>query len=300
MMTIKDFAKMCGCNTQTLRYYDRIDLLKPAKVDEMTGYRYYEVRQALDYVRIKNLQLAEFSIDEIKNLLFLSDEEVYQAFQGKIAFHKERLSRMMEIQASYLAETRLMERLIESLAKLLFSDENQEEQLQEFGLDASDMPRIIEMFREYIQKNVAEKEEELYLRTDDDVVGGYEEVIETIEKLDKDNLPNQILIGDLDTVNQKPFQIEDYREIWSKGGWNHVHEIIDDIPVPDKGITYAYVFHIRKIGNVLPYGTLFLYALMIRRDLKDFNINCFIHESTDGENRLAVLEKTVPEKTETG
>lgn len=299
MMTIKDFAKMCGCNTQTLRYYDRIDLLKPAKVDEMTGYRYYEVRQALDYVRIKNLQLAEFSIDEIKKLLFMSDAEVYRAFQNKIAFHKDRLSRMMEIQASYLAETRLMERLIESLAKLLFSDENQKEQLQEFGLDASDMPRIIEMFREYIQKNAAEKEEELYLRTDDDVVGGYEEVIETIEKLDKDNLPNQILIGDLDTVNQKPFQMEDYREIWSKHGWKHVHEIIDEIPVPDKGTAYAYVFHIGKMGNVLPYGTLFLYALMTRRNLKEFNINCFVHESKDGVNRLAVLEKTVPEKTET-
>ena len=27
MMTIKEFASLCGCNTQTLRYYDKIDLL---------------------------------------------------------------------------------------------------------------------------------------------------------------------------------------------------------------------------------------------------------------------------------
>ncbi|MBQ6797900.1 MAG: MerR family DNA-binding transcriptional regulator, partial [Oscillospiraceae bacterium] len=26
MMTIKEFASLCGCNTQTLRYYDKIDL----------------------------------------------------------------------------------------------------------------------------------------------------------------------------------------------------------------------------------------------------------------------------------
>ncbi|MDO4754615.1 MAG: MerR family transcriptional regulator [Bacillota bacterium] len=95
MMTIKDFAKMCGCNTQTLRYYDRINLLKPAKVDDMTGYRYYEVGQAFDYIKIKNLQMAEFSIDEIKKLLFMSDGEVYRAFQDKIAFHKERLSKVI-------------------------------------------------------------------------------------------------------------------------------------------------------------------------------------------------------------
>ena len=42
MMTIKEFASLCGCNTQTLRYYDKIDLLKPVRVDQWTGYRYYE------------------------------------------------------------------------------------------------------------------------------------------------------------------------------------------------------------------------------------------------------------------
>ena len=42
MITIQGFARLCGCNTQTLRYYDRIGLLAPARVDEWTGYRYYE------------------------------------------------------------------------------------------------------------------------------------------------------------------------------------------------------------------------------------------------------------------
>ena len=40
MITIQGFAKLCGCTTQTLRYYDRTGILKPAKVDEWTGYRY--------------------------------------------------------------------------------------------------------------------------------------------------------------------------------------------------------------------------------------------------------------------
>ena len=54
-MTIKEFAKLCGCNSQTLRYYDRIDLLKPVEVDQWSGYRFYEEAQALDFVKIKNL-----------------------------------------------------------------------------------------------------------------------------------------------------------------------------------------------------------------------------------------------------
>lgn len=48
MMTIKEFANLCNCNSQTLRYYDRINLLKPVKVDDMNGYRYYEKEQAFD------------------------------------------------------------------------------------------------------------------------------------------------------------------------------------------------------------------------------------------------------------
>ena len=27
-MTIKEFSRLCGCNPQTLRYYDHVDLLK--------------------------------------------------------------------------------------------------------------------------------------------------------------------------------------------------------------------------------------------------------------------------------
>ena len=68
-MTIKEFARLCGCNPQTLRYYDHVDLLKPVKVDPWTGYRYYDEEHALAFVKIKNLQKAGFTIDEIKELL---------------------------------------------------------------------------------------------------------------------------------------------------------------------------------------------------------------------------------------
>ncbi|MBP3399831.1 MAG: MerR family transcriptional regulator [Erysipelotrichaceae bacterium] len=94
MMTIKEFAKLCGCSTQTLRYYDRIHLLKPVKVDEWTGYRYYKKQQAIDFVKIKNLQLADFSIDEIKHLLRMSDIEIAQAFEDKITQQKEKLEKI--------------------------------------------------------------------------------------------------------------------------------------------------------------------------------------------------------------
>ena len=68
-MTIKEFAKLVNCNPQTLRYYDSVDLLKPAGVDKFSGYRHYDEEQALDFVKIRNLQTAGFTITEIKGLL---------------------------------------------------------------------------------------------------------------------------------------------------------------------------------------------------------------------------------------
>ena len=100
MMTVKEFASLCLCSTQTLRYYDKIDLLKPIKVDPWSGYRYYESSQAIDFVKIKNLQAADFTIDEIKTLLTLPDSRVYEAFERKIEEQTQKLTRIKKIQKS--------------------------------------------------------------------------------------------------------------------------------------------------------------------------------------------------------
>ena len=82
-MTIKEFAKLCGCNPQTLRYYDRVGLLKPVRVDRYSGYRFYDEEQAVTFVKIKNLQSALFTIDEIKPLLDADSATVYKVFDEK-------------------------------------------------------------------------------------------------------------------------------------------------------------------------------------------------------------------------
>ena len=116
MMTIKEFASLCGCNAQTLRYYDKINLLKPVKVDPWSGYRYYTKSQAIDFVKIKNLQAADFTIDEIKTMLAISDQQVYEAFDRKIAEQAQKLERIKEIQQSYQTEKSNMERLVQNVA----------------------------------------------------------------------------------------------------------------------------------------------------------------------------------------
>lgn len=45
MLTIGTFAKACRLSPKALRLYDELDLLRPARVDPDTGYRYYATEQ---------------------------------------------------------------------------------------------------------------------------------------------------------------------------------------------------------------------------------------------------------------
>ena len=117
-MTIKHFARLCHCSAQTLRYYDRIGLLKPETVDPWTGYRHYAREQAVDFVKIKNLQAADFTIGEIKDLLHQPEEAIYAAFDRKIEAQEQKLARIKEIQQTYLREKHDMENLIHGLSDI--------------------------------------------------------------------------------------------------------------------------------------------------------------------------------------
>lgn len=69
MYRIGEFSHLCKTTIKTLRHYDKINLLKPSKVDDFTGYRYYEDEQIKTLEKIKQLQYAGFSLKEIKDLL---------------------------------------------------------------------------------------------------------------------------------------------------------------------------------------------------------------------------------------
>ena len=51
MIRIGDFSKLSKISIKTLRYYDKIGLLKPAMIDSTTQYRYYTVEQ-LEIIRL--------------------------------------------------------------------------------------------------------------------------------------------------------------------------------------------------------------------------------------------------------
>jgi DNA-binding transcriptional MerR regulator len=69
MLKIGDFARLSQIPVKTLRYYDDLGLITPARVDAMTGYRYYSLDQLPRLNRVLALKDLGFSLEQIGEVL---------------------------------------------------------------------------------------------------------------------------------------------------------------------------------------------------------------------------------------
>lgn len=73
MFLTGEFSKIARVSKRLLQYYDEIGLLKPARTDAQTGYRYYSARQLPRLNRILALKDLGLSLDQIARMM---DEDV--------------------------------------------------------------------------------------------------------------------------------------------------------------------------------------------------------------------------------
>ena len=69
MFNIGEFARLGGVSVRALRHYDEIGLLRPAKVDPLTGYRGYSAAQLGQLNRIMALKELGLSLVQARRLL---------------------------------------------------------------------------------------------------------------------------------------------------------------------------------------------------------------------------------------
>jgi DNA-binding transcriptional MerR regulator len=69
MLKIGEFAWLGQVTVDTLRHYDRLDLLKPDHLDQLTGYRYYSLAQLPRLNRILALKDLGLSLDQVARML---------------------------------------------------------------------------------------------------------------------------------------------------------------------------------------------------------------------------------------
>ena len=80
-MEFLPIGKMAALNhitVQTLRHYDKIDLLKPLHVDEETGYRYYDIKQSAILDMIQYMKSLGMSLEQIREQFRKEDIEEIQ------------------------------------------------------------------------------------------------------------------------------------------------------------------------------------------------------------------------------
>lgn len=270
-MTIKEFARLCGCNPQTLRYYDHVNLLKPVKVDPWSGYRFYEEEQALAFVKIKNLQRAGFTIERIKGLLDQDNRVIFEAFEARIAEEEQRLREIRNIQQSYQSEMSDMQKKLEAVRKLVKESMDAYDPTEEFGIDRETYTRLTDIVNSFFESMLdgGENRDPAYDYSD------YPDGDDAEEETDF-----------LDFLNNP-----EYEPVYEKHGWKHVRDFFAECPALEAGQEYALLFKLEQ-GKAQPaFCNTVLGLLLLANPDKKKKLSCNVTPSEDGENHFWLLKR---------
>lgn len=93
MLKIGDFSQLGQVSVRTLHHYDERGLLKPARIDDWTGYRFYSVEQLPRLNRILALKDLGFSLGQIGRLV--ADDVPAEQLRGMLALRQAEIERQL-------------------------------------------------------------------------------------------------------------------------------------------------------------------------------------------------------------
>ena len=253
MLTVGNFAILCACTPRTLRYYDRVGLLKPAQVDVWTGYRYYEESQLSDFRRIRNLQGAGFAIGEIRALLHAPAEDVRAALRRKRDELTEKQRRLAELQNSGFPTEETMEQKIEE-AKTVMRDLCEKvsaEDLEGSGVEPTMLETLKVRLKEY-----------------------WEDYFDGLSVL---RAEDRLELSDTG---------------WHREGWETIGEALVDLPKLEEGGRYQLEFTLKKPEKPVNEKCLsvMLGAVLLRNPGKKFRLGVEPVPIYTEENRIRLLK----------
>lgn len=79
--TIQKLGQLAGISTRTLRYYDEIDLLKPARINS-SGYRIYGAKEVDQLQQILFYRELNMKLEDIKEILTSTDFDIDKSLQN--------------------------------------------------------------------------------------------------------------------------------------------------------------------------------------------------------------------------
>ena len=116
MLKISDFSKLSHLTIKALRFYEKEGLLKPASVDEWSGYRFYETSQLEIAAKIKSYRQLDLSIEEIKAVFNGTDvKEILQEKIGLLTKEKQIIETRLSIINSILEDNEMKYQVTEKM-----------------------------------------------------------------------------------------------------------------------------------------------------------------------------------------
>jgi DNA-binding transcriptional MerR regulator len=95
MLKIGDFSRLSRVSVRMLRYYDDAGLVKPEKIDEFTGYRYYSESQLPAMWKINTLKDMGFGVAAIREIMKCEDNS--QEMEQLLVLHRAELQEEAKI-----------------------------------------------------------------------------------------------------------------------------------------------------------------------------------------------------------
>lgn len=120
MFTIGDFARHGRVSVRMLRHYDATGLLHPARVDPLSGYRYYTAAQLARLNRLIALKDLGFTLSQVQEIL---DEKVSnEELRAMLRLRQAELETTMRAAAARLVQVEARLRSIESEGQMPTND----------------------------------------------------------------------------------------------------------------------------------------------------------------------------------
>ena len=111
--TISEMAALLGVTTHTLRYYEKMGLIRP-EVNEDTGYRYYTVTDTRRFNLCRELRAADFSLEECRELIGAPAVDTTDAMFDRQIAQLRRKQVLTELSIHFLEKTQEQYRTLET------------------------------------------------------------------------------------------------------------------------------------------------------------------------------------------
>jgi DNA-binding transcriptional MerR regulator len=159
MFTVKQISEIAGVTPRTLRFYDRIKLLKPSRVGA-NGYRYYDHASLLRLQQILLYRELDLPLDRIRVILedpAFDIEAALENHKTELAQRRERLEHLIETVDDTILHLKGKKEMSDKQLFAAFSEEEQAEMEKE-AMQLYDPEIVRESNRKFKTLTPAEKQ----------------------------------------------------------------------------------------------------------------------------------------------